>query len=99
MNWESFINRGQFPWSFWGLGILGGVVLFVLGVAVAVWSLYWKYKALWKAAHLGHRGWFIALLIINTLGILEILYYYIFSEQKPTDAHGRDDGSPGSVKM
>lgn len=49
---------------------------------LAIWSLYWKGRALWKAARLGHLGWFIALLIINTAGILEILYIYIFSKPK-----------------
>jgi hypothetical protein len=56
-----------------GLGILIAIV--------ALWSLVWKGLALWKAARLGHRGWFIALLIINTAGILDILYIYIFSKK------------------
>lgn len=45
------------------------------------WSLYWKGRALWRAAQRGEQGWFIALLIINTVGILEILYLYVFSKQ------------------
>lgn len=43
---------------------------------VVLWSLPWKGVALWKAAQLSHRNWFIAILIVNTLGLLEI--YYIF---------------------
>ena len=44
-----------------------------------LWSLVWKGIALWKAARNGSKPWYIALLVINTLGILEILYIYIFS--------------------
>ncbi|MEK7629176.1 MAG: DUF5652 family protein [Patescibacteria group bacterium] len=37
---------------------------------------------MWRAAHQNSKPWFIALLVINTLGILEILYIYIFSKRK-----------------
>lgn len=45
------------------------------------WTLYWKGMGLWKAAKLEHQKWFIAMLILNTVGILEILYIYIFSKK------------------
>ena len=48
-----------------------------------LWMLPWKGVALWKAARNSHKGWFIALLVINTLAILEILYIFIFSKRKP----------------
>jgi len=54
----------------------------LLMILAAVWTLVWKGLALWKAARLDHRGWFVVLLIINTLGILDILYIYIFSDKK-----------------
>jgi hypothetical protein len=38
------------------------------------WSVTWKGLALWKAAKNDSKPWFVALLVINTLGILEILY-------------------------
>ena len=47
-----------------------------------VWTLYWKGRALWKAARKGDRYWFVALLIINTAGILEILYLFVFSKEE-----------------
>lgn len=47
-----------------------------------IWSLAWKGLALWKAAHRNELKWFIALLVVNTAGILEILYLYVFT--KPT---------------
>lgn len=54
----------------------------IVVIAVAIWSLVWKGRALWKAARLGHMGWFVALLLINTAGILDILYIYVFSKPK-----------------
>jgi len=51
-------------------------------LALFAWSLVWKGLALWKAAQKGSKPWFIAFLIVNTLGILEILYYYVFSEPR-----------------
>jgi len=47
-----------------------------------IWTIPWKGVALWRAAKLGHKWWFIALLIVNTLAVLEILYIFIFSKVK-----------------
>lgn len=47
-----------------------------------VWSLAWKGMALWKSARRENKYWFVALLVINTVGILEILYIYIFSKKE-----------------
>jgi len=49
--------------------------------AVMVWALVWKGLALWKAARRGENVWFVALLVINTFGILEILYLYVFTKK------------------
>lgn len=43
-------------------------------VVIFFWSLIWKGIALWRAANNKHVTWFILLLTLNTLGILEILY-------------------------
>ena len=61
--------------------ILGMGFWFFLG-AVAVWSLFWKGWALWRSARLGSKKWFVVLLVLNTVGILEILYLYVFSKKK-----------------
>jgi hypothetical protein len=50
-----------------------------------VWIAVWKGWALWKASKKDNRAWFIALLIINTLGILEILYIFVFSKMEKKD--------------
>jgi methionyl-tRNA synthetase len=39
----------------------------------------WKGVALWKSARNGHKAWFVALLLINTLAILDVVYIVFFS--------------------
>ena len=51
-------------------------------VLLAILSLVWKGMALWKAGRMNQVGWFIVLLLINTAGILDILYLYVFSPKK-----------------
>ncbi len=58
----------------------GGNML--IWVPMIIWSLIWKGWALWKSARQGSKVWFVVFLIINTLGVLEILYIYIFSKKK-----------------
>ena len=48
----------------------------------ALWTLPWKAVALWKAARRGERGWFIALLLINTIGLFEIFYIFVITKRK-----------------
>jgi predicted membrane protein len=57
------------------------VWLFVL---ILIWSYAWKLLALWKSARRHSVVWFIVLALINTVGILEILYIFVFSEMKLT---------------
>lgn len=45
---------------------------------VLIWSIFWKGMALWKAAQRRDKWWFIAILILNTLGILDIFYLYVY---------------------
>ena len=59
-------------------GILG-ISLPVL-ILIVVWTAIWKGIALWKAARKNHLVWFIVLLVVNTLGILEILYIFLFAD-------------------
>jgi methionyl-tRNA synthetase len=46
-----------------------------------VWSLVWKGIALWKASQLSHKKWFIVIFLINTFGILEIIYLYFVARK------------------
>jgi len=52
-------------------------------IAAAIWTIPWKGIALWRAARRRSYAWFVVLLIVNTLGILEIIYIFKFSRKKP----------------
>lgn len=59
-----------------------GMKVFLL--TAALWSLPWKGWALWRAARREDGAWFIALLLVNTLGLLDILYVFVLSkDEKP----------------
>ncbi len=45
----------------------------VVAVAV-VWELAWKGMALWKAGRSNQIIWFVVLLVLNTAGILPIVF-------------------------
>ncbi|KND48504.1 MAG: hypothetical protein AB200_02125 [Parcubacteria bacterium C7867-005] len=48
----------------------------LLALLTLAWIIIWKGLALWKAAGLQQKYWFMALLVINTFGLLEIFYLY-----------------------
>lgn len=48
-------------------------------ILIGLWSLPWKAVALWKSARNKQLYWFIALLILNTVAILEIVYIFFFA--------------------
>jgi methionyl-tRNA synthetase len=50
-------------------------------ILAIVWSLVWKGLALWKSAGLRQKHWFIAILVVNTLGILEIIYLFFIARK------------------
>ncbi|MBU0628966.1 MAG: hypothetical protein KKC75_07280 [Nanoarchaeota archaeon] len=60
---------------------LTSTLLSVLIPAV-IWDLIWKGLALWKAARKKRYIWFIALLVLNTIGILPIIYLLFVPKQK-----------------
>jgi len=50
-------------------------------IVVALWTIVLKGFALWFSARAGQRNWFIALLVLNTLGILELIYLILFRQK------------------
>ena len=54
----------------------GTLVPFIL--VAALWTIVLKGFALWYAARGSQKWWYIALLIVNTLGVLEIIYLIWF---------------------
>jgi hypothetical protein len=55
-----------------------GVGFFMMFI---LWSLVWKGWALWIAVKRDSKFWFVLLLVLNTVGILEILYIFHFSKK------------------
>jgi methionyl-tRNA synthetase len=43
-------------------------------LSIIIWSLAWKLTALWKAAKHNHITIFVVIGVLNTVGILEIIY-------------------------
>lgn len=63
------------------LSSLGPSLLIIIGI-LAIWSIVWKGLALWKSARNGSKVWFIILLILNTVGILDLIYYFFVGNEK-----------------
>ena len=63
----------------WGIPVWAAAMAIII---ISTWSLIWKGLALWKSARKNHLVWFIVILVVNTVGILEILYLYVFSQMK-----------------
>lgn len=50
--------------------------------AIVVWALFWKGLSLWHSARGSQPVWFFFLLVINTVGLLEIIYLLFFRRRK-----------------
>ena len=61
-----------------------GVQELLLAIAI-IWSLIWKGIALWNAARNKQLGWYLIILVINALGLLEIIYLLKFQKDKNQD--------------
>ena len=61
----------------------------LLVLILAIWTIPWKGYALWLSAKRNQKIWFVALLILNTIGILEI--FYIFKIVKKSWAEVKED--------
>jgi hypothetical protein len=57
----------------------------VVIVLMLCWLLFWKAYSVWTAARNGHKKWFIALIVLNTLSILDIFYVFYVVKKKPMD--------------
>jgi hypothetical protein len=57
-----------------------GIPIWVFLIIIA-WEAVWKLIAMWKAAAVQKSlVWFIVLAVFNTIGILPILYIFVFSK-------------------
>ncbi len=70
-----------------------GIPIWLLMIAI-VWSLFWKAIALWRSARRNHVVWFVVFVLVHTLGILEILYLFLFSKINLNEKIGRPKPKP-----
>lgn len=56
----------------------------VFMILISLWVLPWKGWALWLAARRREKWWFIALLVLNTIAILEIVYIFAIAKRSDT---------------
>jgi len=59
-------------------------------VSLLAWALTWKGIALWKAAGRRDMVWFVILLVVNTLSILEIIYV-LFVDKGPEETYTEEE--------
>jgi len=82
-----------------GLGISSGL-FWTLFLLLAVWTMALKGIGLWHAARNYQRRWFIALLIINTFGLLELVYLIWFRKDRTNETRSLfeapEASSPGT---
>lgn len=57
-------------------------ILIVVIVILAIWDAIWKIIAMWKSARNNHLAWFICIALINTVGILPIVYILMSKNKK-----------------
>ncbi len=50
-------------------------------IILALWEMTWKGLALWRAGRCNEVGWFVAILVLNTAGVLPIIYLLVSSER------------------
>jgi methionyl-tRNA synthetase len=68
-----------------GMDLLGaglGVGFIVLIIILAIAEMVLKGIALWKSARLEQTAWFVVLFIINTAGILPLIYILAVANPK-----------------
>jgi hypothetical protein len=56
------------------MGVIGGLF---------AWDLTWKLIALWKAARRRRLDWYLPLALINSVGVLPMIYIFAVSPHQP----------------
>ena len=51
-------------------------------IIIVIWSAIWKAIALWKSARNKQIVWFVVLCILNTIGLVEIIYLAFFQKDR-----------------
>ncbi|KKT01095.1 MAG: hypothetical protein UV76_C0002G0008 [Candidatus Nomurabacteria bacterium GW2011_GWA2_43_15] len=67
-------------------------------ILILLWALFWKGCALWVASKNNQKGWFWIILVLNTVGILEIIYIFAVMKKKWSDLKEIFSKSPQSLQ-
>lgn len=72
------------PMGFSPFGAMTGAFV-IMAMVAGLWSLFWAGLSLWHAARNKQWGWFIALLLIHTVGILDLIYLFGFRANRASE--------------
>jgi len=57
-----------------------GIELTTLILVILIWDLTWRCVGVWKSSRNNQPIWSIAFVLFQTIGILPILYIFVFSK-------------------
>ena len=58
------------------------ISIILLLIPIIIWDLIWKGVGLWKSARNNQAIWFFFILIVNSVGILPIIYILFFQKKR-----------------
>jgi hypothetical protein len=67
-------------WTPPGLRALAPALPFLI-----LWEGFWKGLALWHSGRRGQAAWFVILIVVNTIGILPIIYLFAVAHLKGSE--------------
>lgn len=70
----------------------------ILIIVLAIWTIPWKIYALWTAAKRDQKKWFVVIVILNTMSILEIFYIFYIVKKSWTEVKADFKGAWASFK-
>lgn len=59
---------------------------------ILIWELIWKAIGMWRSARNNQTNWFIFLLVVNSAGILPMVYLRFFQRNRNVGAIERRKG-------
>jgi len=65
---------------------------------IVLWTIVWKVYAAWIAARHSQKKWFVALIVLNTAGLLEIFYIFRIAKKKWVEVKNDFRHALGSIK-
>lgn len=56
------------------------ILFIMLVIFIVIWDMTWKAIGMWKAGRNNQKVWFIFIFVLNTAGILPIVYIFFFQK-------------------